>query len=164
MSLIQVLILFGIGCLHTHREILTFTFLINISILLSEYHTTQTTTIFKAKQHEAAEAYCGLSAVQCQHRIAHMAYPPYLGQRKKRATADTKLVLNFGKCQAAATAWETRGATGENTQLRRIVIMEFKDYYSLFVRDILHFGATFVLLIRLLAASCQYLELGVFML
>lgn len=42
--------------------------------------------------------------------------------------------------------------------------------YSLFIRDILHFGARFVLLIRLLAeavpartsSSCQYLGLDVF--
>lgn len=70
-------------CLHTHTEILTFTSLINISILLSECHTAQTTTIFKGEQHEAAELYCGLSAVQCQHRVAHMAYPPYLEQRQR---------------------------------------------------------------------------------
>lgn len=91
MSLIPVLILFGIHCLHAHTEIVTFTSLINISILPSEYHTRQTTTIFKAEQHEAAEAYCGLSAVQWQHRVAHTAYPPYLEQWEKRATTDTKL-------------------------------------------------------------------------
>lgn len=104
MSLIPALILFGIRCLHTHTEILTFTSLINIIILLSECHTARTTTIFKGEQHEAAEVYCGLSAVQCQHRVAHMAYPPYLEQREKRATTDAKLVLNFGERQAAATA------------------------------------------------------------
>lgn len=154
MSLIPVLILFGIRCLHTHTAIVTFTSLINISILLSEYHTTQTTTIFKAEQHAAAEAYCGLSAVQCQHRVAGMAYPPYLEQREKGATTDTKLVLNFGERQAAATVLPLfLQATGENTQLQRIVIMEFKDYYSLFIRDILHFGTRFVLLIRRLAEA-----------
>lgn len=97
-----------------------------------------------------------------------MAYPPYLEQWEKRATTDTKLVLNFGERllplhkKQGKQRGKIRSCDKSSSQSLKII--------SLFIRDILHFGARFVVLIRLLAeavpaqtaSSCQYLGLGVF--
>lgn len=171
MSLIPLLIPFGLRCLHTHTEILTFTSLINISILLSEYHTAQTTRIFKGEQREAAEVHCGLSAVQCQHRVAHAAYPPYLEQRERRATTDTKLVLNFGERQGCCHCVKKQGEQrvkirscdeSSSWSLKIITVYLLEIYYILAPRLVLLIGFLAEAVPAQTAGSCQYLGLAVF--
>lgn len=38
------------------------------------------------QKNETTGAYCRLSTIKCQHRIAHTAHPPHFEQREKRVT------------------------------------------------------------------------------